>query len=143
MALAAAQVVDALAARLVPMAATAGRVYTSRTYPLTEADLPAWRVTAGDESCERSSMDGINLHNLEVLAACSARATANLDDTLHALASSGLQLLFAGPVPYALQLDGIERDLSTDAEAAVGVITLRLRALFYAAPAAPDTILSA
>jgi hypothetical protein len=52
MALAAAQVVDAVAARLVPVVLSGGRVYTSRLWPLTEAEIPAWRVTAEDEEVE-------------------------------------------------------------------------------------------
>lgn len=142
MALAAAQVIDAMAARLVPLAATAGRVYTSRAWPLTEASLPAWRVTAADEAVEAASLDGINLHRLDIDAAACARATDDLDDVLHALASGGLALLFAGAVPYGLQLIGIGRELATEGEAVVGRITLRLQATFYMHPAQPETILS-
>jgi len=142
MALAAAQVIDALAARLVPLAATGGRVHTSRAWPLAESGLPAWRVTAADEVVEPASIDGINTHRLDVDAVATVRATADLDDAMHALAAGGLPLLFATPVPYGLQLIGIGRELSTEGEAAVGRITLRLQALFFVAPAQPETILS-
>lgn len=142
MALAAAQVIDALAARLVPLSATGGRVYTSRAWPLSESDLPAWRVLAADEVIERASLDGIGLHRLEIEAAASTRVTADLDDALHALAAGGLPLLFAAPVPYSLQLVGIGRELTTEGEATVGRITLRLQALFATNPAQPETILS-
>lgn len=141
MALAAAQVIDALAARLAPMAATAGRVYTSRTWPLAEADLPAWRVTADDEAVENAMMGGANVHALDLSAEAVARATADLDDTLHALAAAALPLLFAAPVPYELQLTGIGRRVASEGEAAVGAINLRLRATYYVEPAAPETIL--
>lgn len=143
MTLAAATVVDAIAARLVPMVATGGRVYTSRAWPLALAGLPAWRVTAQDEIVQVQTMDGAQQeHTLAVLAACTARATADLDDTLHALAASGLTLLFAGTVPYRLQLARITRHLQDDDTAALGVVTLQLSATFYTAPAAPETILS-
>ena len=66
MALAAAQVIDALAARLVPLAATGGRVYTSRAWPLT--DLPAWRVTAEDEAVQQAAVEPWNQHDLFVNA---------------------------------------------------------------------------
>jgi hypothetical protein len=143
MALAAATVVDALAARLLPMPATAGRVYTSRLWPLTEADLPAWRVTAEEEGVSPAQLDGVNAHSLLIEAACTTRATSDLDDSLHALAASGLALLFAGTVPFGLQLERIDRYLSQEGEASVGVVTLSLRALFFVAPSAPETILSA
>jgi len=142
MALAAAQVIDALAARLAPMAATGGRVHTSRAWPLTEAGLPAWRVTAADEVVESATVDGINLHQLEVDAATIVRVSADLDDAMHELAAGGLALLFAAPVPYGLRLLGIGRETTTEGEATVGRITLRLQALFYATPAAPETIYS-
>jgi hypothetical protein len=142
MALAAAQVIDALAARLVPMTATAGRVYTSRAWPLDEASLPAWRVVAADELVERVALDGTHRHTLDIEATGTARVAADLDDTLHALGSGGLVLLFAPAAPYDLVLSGIQRDITQEGEAAVGAITLRLQATFYANPAAPETILS-
>lgn len=142
MALAAAQVVDAIAALLVPMPATGGRVYTSRTWPLAEADLPAWRVTAEEEIVERADVSGLNQHSLVVRAGAVARATANLDDALHALAAAGLTLLFAGTPPHDLQLQRIDREMSTEGEAAVGTIALDLRAIYFVNPAAPETIYS-
>lgn len=142
MALAAAQVIDALAARLVPVAATAGRVYTSRAWPLDEASLPAWRVVAADEAAERVELGGIHRHVLDVEATAVTRVTADLDDALHALASAGLAALFAGLPPYDLAATGITRAITQEGEAAVGAITLRLQATFYVNPAAPDTIIS-
>jgi len=141
-ALAAAQVVDAVAALLAPMAATGGRVYTSRTWPLAESDLPAWRVTAEGEEVEHDALDGSEqTHRLAISAECSTRAVADLDDALHALAAAGLTLLFAPDPPYGLTLQGIGRTVATENEAAVGRITLSLAAVFLTAPSAPETIL--
>ena len=139
MALAAAQVIDALAGRLVPLAATAGRVYTSRAWPLDT--LPAWRVTAEAEDVTPPSVGNEHQHDLSVSATGYARAVADLDDALHALAAGGLPLLFADPLPYGLRLAGIERQMSQEGESAVGAITLRLRALYFTDPAAPETII--
>jgi hypothetical protein len=69
------------------------------------------------------------------------RAVADLDDQMHALAAGALPLIFAEPVPYGLQLIAINRRLQGDGEAAVGVISLDLQATFFAAAAAPETIL--
>lgn len=142
MPLAAAQVIDALAARLVPVAATAGRVYASRAWPLDEASLPAWRVVAADEVAERVDLGGLHLHRLEVDATAYTRVVTDLDDALHALASAGLAVLFAGPVPYDLACTGIGRAITQEGEAAVGAITLRLVATYYLNPAQPETLLS-
>lgn len=142
MAIAAAQVIDTLAARLVPLVATAGRVYTSRGWPLADADLPAWRVVAADETAERVGLDGLHLHRLDIDASATTRMAADLDDALHALASAGLSALFASPAPYDLACSGITRAVAQEGEAAVGVITLRLLATYYVNPAQPETILS-
>ena len=82
-----------------------------------------------------------NEHTLEINCQAVARATANLDDSLHALAAAGLAPLFAPPVPYSLRLTAIDREMSGAGEAAVGAVTLTLRATYAVAPAAPETIL--
>lgn len=141
MALAAAQVVDALAARVAAQPAVAGRVKTSRTWPWSEDELPACRVFANDEAVQAADLSGVNQHALLVDVEYTALAVADLDDTLHALAASGMALLFASAVPYELQLTGISRQLATEGEAAVGRITVQLSATYFVAPADPETIL--
>lgn len=141
MALAAAQVVDALAARLVSVVATGGRVSTSRTWPLTEADLPAWRVQIGDEAVRAVTLDGLNEHTLSVdLQAC-ALATADLDDVLNGLASAGLAALFSPTTPYELRHVGTGRRMQQQDQASLGVVTLSVEAVFHVYPAQPDTII--
>lgn len=138
MTLAAAQVIDALAARVATLA-PAGGVHTSRTWPLQV--LPAWRVTAEDEPVTEAMMSGTNEHALVVAVRGTARAVADLDDVLHAMASEVQSALFAPPAPYQLQLTGLRRQLATEGEASVGVITVFLRATFYVDPADPETII--
>lgn len=143
MALAAAQVVAALAARLGSQATLgAGGVKTNRTWPWAEEDLPACRIYAVDEQVDLATQEGINQHVLAVDAQYTVKDTLQLDDAMHAQASAGLSLLFAGVLPYGLQLTGITRQTATEGEAAVGQITLQLRCQFYVAPAAPETIIS-
>jgi hypothetical protein len=141
MALAAAQVVDAIAARLTGLPLAGSRVYTSRLWPLTEPELPAWRVTAESEDVEAAMADGANQHLLEVVCAGYVRATDNLDDSLHALAAEGLTAVCALPALYGTQVTGIERDAVKEGEAAMGVIRCRLLTRFFVAPSAPETIL--
>jgi len=141
MTLAAAQVIDAVAARLVGATTAGTRVHTSRAWPLAEADLPAWRVTAEDETVEPATVGSINEHSLSIAARGIVRAVADLDDALHALAEAALTALFVAPLPHRLRLEGIEREMSSEGEAAVGAITLHLRCTYYVKPAAPGTIL--
>jgi len=141
MPLAAAQVVDAIATRLRALWPTS--VFTSRRWPLTEADLPAWRVTAEDEPVQPAALEGVNQHALLVECAGSVRDTADLDDALHVLAGQAMPLIFAAPIPFGLQLERIDRAMATEGEAAVGVITLSVRATFFVAAADPAITLSA
>lgn len=151
MALAAAQVVTVLAARLDEVPAYTGRVFTSRRWPLAEADLPAWRIYATDEVASRAAI-GSNLHRhvVEVVAVGHVAATAALDDALNDMAATGCAALFAVTAPsgapelppYGLQLLGIRRSEATEGEAALGVVTLTVQAEMYVDAAAPETILS-
>lgn len=141
MALAAAQIVDAVAARLVPMAATGGRVFTSRSWPLSEAELPAWRVLAQSESIEEISFDGLERHSLQISCEAYASATANLDDALHDLAAAGLALIHATPTTLLLKTSGIERRFSTEGEAEIGSISITLDSIFHTYKTAPETII--
>lgn len=140
MALAAAQVVDALAARLVPVALSGGRVYTSRLHPLEEVDLPAWRVTADAEDVEISHIDGTNVHTLLVECSGYVKATADVDDAMHNLAAQGLTATLATPPLYGSQLQNIERETTQEGQAQVGVIRIRIATQFYVRPEAPETI---
>ena len=140
MTLAAAQVVDTLAARLVPVALSGGRVFTSRLWPLSEAELPCWKVIADSEDVQVALVDGMNQHDLTVSAEGYVRATDNVDDSMHALAEQGLTALFALPAPYELQLISIERETTNESEAALGLIRLRMTTRYYVRPEAPQTI---
>lgn len=142
MTLAAATVVDALAARLATQAGLGtGGIKTTRMWPWSEAELPAVRVFAGPEVVEAVTLAGVNQHALDVDVQYTVRAVADLDDAMHALAAAGLTLLFAGTLPYGLQLTGITRSTATEGDAAVGVITLQLACTYFVAPSAPETIL--
>lgn len=143
MALAAAQVVDALAARLAPQSLGSGGVKTSRLWPWADAELPAVRVFAADELVEASTIgETINRHVLAVDVQYSLRAASTADHAMHALAEAGLALLFTEPLPHGLQLTGISRDTAGDGEAAIARITLQLQCTYFVAPAAPGVILS-
>jgi hypothetical protein len=142
MALAAAQVVDAVAARINALPAYAGKVFTDRAWPIGEAELPAWRVTAASELVERQDVgSAINEHQLTIKCQAFVKAVTGLDDAMHAAAAAGMASIFAEPVPHALQLTSIERQMSSEGEAAVGVITVSVLARFYVDQSSPETIL--
>jgi len=137
------QVIDALAARLVPMAATAGRVYTDRTWPLDGAALPAWKLELADVQSRPYTTDGVDRREVLIDARVYARAVSDLPAALQALSAAGQALLFAAPRPWGLQLDGAPQRLpGPEGEAAAGSLQLRLRALVFVRAAQPGTILN-
>ena len=142
MALAAAQVIDAIAAKLVPVSITGGRVITDRVTPIAEDQMPAWRVIAGDEPFQPSTLDGIEQHQLTVDLRGICRAVAGLDDLMNALAAAALTAVHATPITSVLlDTDGIARGMASEGESAVGVVTVRLRATFFTLKSAPETLL--
>jgi hypothetical protein len=87
-----------LVALLTGLPLTGSHVYGSRVAPLAEADLPAIRVYA--DSSESSAIDIHNLirergviFRIEIVA----RATADLDDTLDAIAEDVEDALLTAP----------------------------------------------
>lgn len=137
MALAAAQVIDAVAARLLTV--FPGAVFTDRAWPI--ASLPAWRVLAGAESVSPMTVHGLQQHDLEVELIGVVRAVDAVDDAMHALASQALTALNNPNPVLGFTLTAIDRALQGEAEAAHGQITLRGLVVFATAPAAPDTLI--
>ena len=138
MALASAQVIDAQAALLA--SAYPGKVFTSRLWPITGADVPCWRVVAFDETVTVSMLPGTNEHLLGITFTGYVRATADVDDAMHALAAGGLAALFPATPVYGLQLNAIERQIVNEGEASLGSITLRCTAQFFVTPQTPEVI---
>lgn len=153
MTLAAAQVIAAVAARIINLPLAGADVFTSRAWPIADSALPAWRVIAVDEDIEPITVHGpwANAHRLQIEVHGLARAVQDLDDTLHALASEALTALFNEPMApdalsalrghVSLSLRRIERGMQSGGEAANGLVNITLRAEFQTLSNAPDTIL--
>lgn len=147
--LAAGQIVHAIATRITGLALGAG-VFTARAWPLAEDQLPAWRVVAIDEDVEPQTVhsDPYQQHALQVELRGHVRATADLDEELHALSAEALAAVF-DPTPPAdaltsivsklqLTLRRIERAMATEGEAAIGLVVITLRATFRTRASAPE-----
>ena len=152
MTLAAAQVVSAIATRITGLASAGARVYTSRAWPLAEADLPAWRVVAADELVDPQTVhpNALQAHDLSVELRGHATAVDNLDATLHSLAAEALTALFdtTPPADALTTLGGklqitprrIERRMAEEGQAVLGLVVITLRVLFRTRAAAPETL---
>lgn len=142
MALAAAQVIDALATRLAAVGLSAGRVYTDRLWPLTESELPAWRVTAAAESIAPSTDGLLERHDLTVMASGYVKAASAIDDSMHALAAAGLLAVHGTQAAtFSVNTTGIDRQVVGDGEASMGQITLQMLATFYTNRSDPETLI--
>jgi hypothetical protein len=132
-------VADAIVARLSGATDAADRVYSDHPWPFAESELPAWRVEV-----QGAMLSGdTNEYRPRIVVSGVVRATDAVDAELNALVADALPALFAAPIPYGLELDGeIERAHATEDAAAVGRVSLPLRALYFAALTAPETILS-
>lgn len=151
MALAAKQVLDAIAVRMTGLPSAGVRVYTSRAWPLDK--LPAWRVVTPDEDIEQIVVHSnpIQDHKLQVELRGYAEAVADLDDTLHGLAVEALTALFNPPgapdalsalVPSKVKLSQrrIERTFTPDGQAVVGMVQITLRAEYRTKANAPEAL---
>ena len=151
--LAAAQVLDAIAARITGLSLTGAHVFTDRAWPLTEATLPAWKVVSPDEDIEPLTIhtSGPQQHRLQIELQGYVKAAAGIDDAMHAIASQAITALFNEPgTPDALSaLAGrvqlsqrrVERAMKSEGQAELGLIQITLRAEFSTLSNAPDTIL--
>lgn len=148
--LASSKVIDQIAKTLTDADVAAGRVYTSRFWPLSEDELPAVRVVAEDEVIEATS---INLplrlvHEMTVALDCFVRAVDDADDAMHEIAYAVMLALFGTDESTTLQPlqsvqmapVGISRGVGDGDEAALARITVRLRVLFQTRSNAPENL---
>ena len=150
--LASGQIRHAVAARLRGQPLCGQRVFTSRAWPLSEAQLPAWRVSAPDQSVEPLTIhpDARQSHDADILLEGYVRGTETLDDDLDALTTEALEAIFATAPPaddlasltrLHLRLKRIESSMEAAGEAALGAVSVTLKAEFHTRASAPQTIL--
>lgn len=150
MALAADQVIDAIAALLSGATDAGTSVHTNHPHPLPETALPAWRVDAEDE--DEEIVSGISYparqqHELTVNARGIVRDVDGMRAARGQMGIDALGALFASrnttrlaPLNCSMALARIRRDSTTEGEAAVGQITLALRVRFHTFNNAPETV---
>lgn len=150
MALASAQIVDAVVTRLAGNTPAATRVYASRLWPLAEADLPAWRVSADAEEIDAETVHypALLLHRLTVRCEGYVKANTDADDSMHAMAEQALTALYDtqphATLGLAIQSNHparLERDVVSEGQANLGRITLDLAIQYRTAANQPGTIL--
>ena len=150
--LASQQVINAIVARLVAAATSAGaRVYSDRFFPVDV--YPAIKVQHVDEDLAAEDDDitwpAMRLHSLQVDVVALHQTAAGLDAALSGLAAEVLLALQGSQaaatlsplVGCQLAATGIRYQAQTDGEAATGLATVRLVVLFHTASNNPSTLI--
>jgi hypothetical protein len=145
MTLAAQTVTNTLVARVTGAGTALGsRFYSEHPHPFDESELPAGRLEIEEEPSEAVMLSSdVHMHKARALVSLYVHNTTTADATLNALVATVLPALFAAPIPYALEIEGpIERTPQREGQADVKRAVIPLRALYFAAASAPETILS-
>ncbi len=141
------QIREAAATALTGLATTGSRVFQSRIYPLSDADLPGLVISTDEEQVEVASIGSpvllSRLLNLQVVA--KAKANANLDDTLDAIIKEVEAALNAsvsantlGGLAKQIDLSGISIGMSADAEKPIGQAVMSFTVQYKTQANAPD-----
>jgi len=140
------QIREAAAAAVTGLATTGSKVFQSRIYPLRDADLPCLLISTDDEQIESDNVtdDRPQRRTLTLTIKGVAKATADLDDTLDAIAEQVEPVLIGNLLGNKLKdctLSSIHIDLDDSLDKPVGIITLQFQTIYFTSPAAPGTAL--
>lgn len=109
---------------------TGSRVFDTRIYPLTSAELPALIVYARDEDIEYEDLkpNRLQRRDLSVVIEAHAKATANLEDTFDTIAKE-VEEAISGDLTINgnakdVRLDSIDTDFNSDGQSKAGVMTI-------------------
>lgn len=144
--LAAAQVRQLVAQRLIACALTAGKVDEGRYTVASEAELPRWFVAIDpgeDIGAEGLSWPRLLTHTLRIRAEGVVQAADGLEALLDTLQLQGLQALFGEAPPYQLQCIGVRRQSNDGSGQAadLGALVLHLEATYRTVEGDPETLI--
>jgi hypothetical protein len=140
--LAAAQVRAAVAALLLNAASVGGRVFAGRYHPVDESEMPCWVLRLEGELVDLQAFGypALQTHTINLVATGYVRSTTALETALDELQAEALAALFATEPPHSLRCTETRREVNTDADASVGVVTLTLDATALTLINQPETI---
>ena len=110
---------------------TGSRVFDSRIYPLTSAELPALLVYAPNEEIEYADLkpNRTQLRNLNIVIEAHAKATSSLEDTFDTIAKE-VEEAISGDLTMNgtakdVRLEDIDTDFNSDGQSKAGVMTIQ------------------
>lgn len=144
------QLRNAVAAALGEIPDISGRVFTSRAHPVQRTELPCLLVFTPEESNKTISTDGLQQRKITLLVDGYAKATADLEDQLDALAAS-VESAFAESatetanetgffgLAKAWELMDTNTALNGEGENVIGMIRLRFSVTVMTTEGDPET----
>lgn len=138
------QVREEIASILVGLATTGTRVFTSRTYPIRDVDLPCLRIKTEQERVEYVTVNQPAQQEREITLVIEAiaKATENLDDTLDDICKEvELVIDSVATISKDIQLAGTNIEMSVEGNQPVGMATMIYRMKVYTLANSPDVVL--
>lgn len=139
------QLREAAAAALTGLTTTGAHVFQSRMRPQEDAGLPCLLVETNDEDIAAASVGAQQERDLTLLVRGIAKAAADLDDTLDAIALEVETALAAVPTlgnkAAGMQLRGIKVDFDDSTNKPVGQITLDYRLTYFVLSGSPGSVI--
>ena len=138
------QIRDQLQATLTGLPITGNNVFTSRVYDYDV--LPALAIYTQTEELGQE-VGNKQLRMLNITVEARARATSNLDDTLDSIGAEVETAIFAGGNTTLngtckdIDFEGMEIELSSDAEQPTGLMTMRFVALYRVSKTDVETLI--
>nr|SPS06213.1 conserved protein of unknown function [Candidatus Nitrotoga fabula] len=136
------QIRDALVVALGGLASTGANVFANRLYPLTDAELPALRISIDEEEVEEHFSDVLQRELYCVVEACAKLGSA-LDDALDQISLEVEPVLAAGITVDGQLLTPVYAGMRMafeDADLPVGVKRMRYRIQFFTQSAFPESL---
>ena len=136
------QIRDALVAALGGLASTGANVFANRVYPLTEAELPALRISIDEESADEQ-VDGFLAREVYFTVEACAKLGSALDDALDQISLEVEPVLAAGITVNSRLLYPVYTGMGMafeDADLPVGVKRMRYRIQFFTWSSSPDSL---
>lgn len=136
------QIRDALVAALADLATTGSNVFANRVYPLTDAELPALRISMDEEEADEQ-VEGILQREVYCIVEACAKLGVALDDALDQISLEIEPVLAAGITVDGQLLYPVYAGMRIafeDADLPVGVKRMRYRIPFFTHSASPESL---
>lgn len=138
------QIRDAVKSAVTNLNTTGSRVYVSRTYKLTDDNLPALRLYTQDEETERLCKSPVYVkHTLPVAIECCAKQATDVDNKVDTITSEVEAAIVGDSTLAALikdnQITATDIEYSTEQEQPLAIAKVTFTIIYTTIDGAPET----